>query len=287
MPRSYILKTRSIKGKSLKTKYKTRSEKIAEKLMKMQKSGQYVGSKWSKTKVLLQNRFTKRFIPKTRKLNQSVMNAMLNEFKMIYLKPINGTYGKGVIRVEKHQESGKLTFHYQQGTEKKHFLTLPALYQTIMKNKMKRNYIAQQGIHLLKYNKRLFDLRIMVQRNLKGIWETTGIIGRVAHPKKIVTNYHSGGTPMSFKTIFKSYLSDEQINEYNQVLNKVGQDVAVTLSKKYPLLNMLGIDVGVDKELFPWIIEVNTNPDLYIFKKLKNKKIFQKMYRYAKHLKRA
>jgi glutathione synthase/RimK-type ligase-like ATP-grasp enzyme len=283
----YTLKTRSIKGKSIKAKYKTRSEKIAEKLNKMQKSGQYVGSKWNKTNVLLNNRYTSRFIPKTRKLNQLVLNGMLNEFKMIYLKPINGTYGKGVIRVEKHQENGRVMYHYQQGIEKKQFLTLPALYQTIMKKKMKRSYIAQQGIHLLKYKKSLFDLRIMVQRNLKGIWETTGIIGRVAHPKKIVTNYHSGGTPMSFKTIFKSYLSDIQINEYHQILNKFGIDVAVTMSKKYPMLNMLGIDVGVDKELFPWIIEVNTNPDLYIFKKLKNKAIFHKMYQYAKHLKRA
>jgi glutathione synthase/RimK-type ligase-like ATP-grasp enzyme len=273
--------------RSIKAKYKTRSVKIAVKLKKMQKSGQYVGSKWNKTKVLLQNRYLSKFIPKTRKLNQSVLNSMLNEFRMIYLKPINGTYGKGVIRVAKQQTSKKITFHYQQGLEKRSFLTLPALYQSIMKNKMKRNYIAQQGIHLLKYNNRLFDLRIMVQRNLKGIWESTGIIGRVAHPKKIVTNYHSGGTPISFKRIFKPYLTVEQIDEYDHILKKFGQDIAVAMSKKYPLLNTLGIDVGVDKKLYPWIIEVNTNPDLYIFKKLKDKEIFQKMYRYAKHLKRA
>jgi len=252
----------------------------------MPKSGQCVGSKWSKTNVLLQNRLTRKYIPKTRKLNQKVLTAMLNEFKMIYLKPINGTYGKGVIRVEKHLKNGLITFHYQQGTDKKRFLAFPGLYQTIMKHKMKREYIVQQGIHLLKYKKRLFDLRIMVQRNLKGIWESTGIIGRVAHPHKIVTNYHSGGTPMSFKTIFKPYLSDEQINEFHQLLNKFGQDIAVVLSKKYPLLNMLGIDVGVDEKLYPWVIEVNTNPDLYIFKKLKDKAIFQKMFRYAKYLKR-
>jgi glutathione synthase/RimK-type ligase-like ATP-grasp enzyme len=265
----------------------TRSEKITGKLKKLQNRGQYVGSKWSKTNVLLKNRVISKFIPVTRKLNQSVLNAMLNKFKMIYLKPINGTYGKGVIRVERHQERSKITYHYQQASDKKQYSTLPALYKSIMKYKMKREYIAQQGIYLLKYNNRLFDLRIMVQRNLKRAWETTGIIGRVAHPTKIVTNYHSGGTPMSFKKIFKAYLSDEQINEFNQTLYKFGQKVAVTLGKKYPNLNMLGIDVGVDKKLYPWIIEVNTNPDLYIFKKLKNKEIFQKMYRYAQHLKRA
>jgi hypothetical protein len=54
-----------------------------------------------------------------------------------------------------------------------------------MKNKMKREYIVQQGIHLLKYNECIFDFRIMVQKNAKGIWESTGIIVRVANPKKL------------------------------------------------------------------------------------------------------
>lgn len=287
MPRKYLLKKLTTKGNSIKATFKSRAEKIAVKLKKIQKKGQYVGSKWNKTNVLLENHKISKFIPKTRKLNQSVLNSMLNEFKMIYVKPINGTYGIGVIRVEKHEENGKTTFHYQQGTEKKHLKSLPALYQTIMKNKMKRSYIAQQGIHLLKYKSRLFDLRIMVQRNIKGIWESTGIIGRVAHPKKIVTNYHSGGIPTAFNKLFKSYLSKEEIEEYDQILKKFGQDIAVAMSKKYPKLNMLGIDIGIDKNLYPWIIEVNTNPDLYIFKKLKNKQIFQRIYRYAKHLKRA
>ncbi|MEX2462389.1 MAG: YheC/YheD family protein [Paenibacillaceae bacterium] len=287
MPKSYSLKARHIKGVSLKAKYKTRSEKIRLKLIKMQKHGQYVGSKWNKTNVLLQDRYISKYIPKTRKLNQSVFNSMLNKFLMIYLKPINGTYGKGVIRVAKQLNREKITFHYQQGSEKKRFLTLRDLYQAVMKNKMKRKYIAQQGIHLLKYNNRLFDLRIMVQRDLKGSWETTGIIGRVAHPKKIVTNYHSGGTPMALKTIFKPHLSIKQMDEFYSFLEKFGRDIAKTMSKKYPMLNMLGIDVGVDNKLYPWIIEVNTNPDLYIFKKLKDKEIFRRMYRYAKHLKRA
>jgi glutathione synthase/RimK-type ligase-like ATP-grasp enzyme len=257
------------------------------KFKKLLKSGQYVGSKWSKTKVLLQNKIISRYIPKTRKLNKLILKSMLNEYKMIYLKPINGTAGSGVIRVEKFKADGNKTYNYQQGKEKKHFPTVNALYQKIIKSKVKRNYIAQQGIHLLKHKNRIFDLRIMVQRNPERDWETTGIVGRVAHPQKIVTNYHNGGTPMSFKQIFKSHLTIKKTIKYKQTLKKFGTDVAVALTRKYPNLNMLGVDVGVDKKLTPWIIEVNTNPDLYIFKQLKNKATFYKIYRYAKQLKRA
>jgi glutathione synthase/RimK-type ligase-like ATP-grasp enzyme len=249
--------------------------------------GQYVQSKWKKTNVLLENQPISKFIPETQKIDESVLESMLNEYKMVYLKPIKGTYGKGVIRVEKQQEDDITTFFYQQGTVKRRFISLSALFMFYMKTKMKGEYMVQQGIHLLKYKKCIFDLRIMVQKNPKGRWESTGIIVRVANPKKIITNYHSGGTPMPFRTIFKTYMTDKQVIEFDHYLKKFGHDIAVVLSKKYPSLNMLGIDVGVDNSFYPWIIEVNTKPDLFIFKKLKDKEIFRKMYRYAKKLKKA
>ncbi|QGQ96522.1 YheC/YheD family protein [Paenibacillus psychroresistens] len=258
-----------------------------KKFKKLIKRGQYVGSKWSKTKVLLQNKLIRKYIPKTRKLNKRVLKSMLKEFKMIYLKPVNGTAGRGVIRAEKLKSNGKKTYKYQQGKEKRKFPSVSALYRKIKKSKVKRPYIAQQGIHLLKHKNRLFDLRIMVQRNSEKEWETTGIIGRAAHPQKIVTNYHNGGTPLSFKKIFKSHLTARKTKKYKKTLKKFGKDVAGAMSHKYPKLNMLGVDVGVDKKLTPWIIEVNTNPDLYIFKQLKDKATFHKIYRYAKQLKRA
>ncbi|MDB5054413.1 MAG: endospore coat-associated protein [Bacilli bacterium] len=105
---------------------------IIEKLKNIKNSGQHIGSKWNKTNVLLGNREISKYIPKTKKLNQFVLKSMLDEFKMVYLKPINGTYGNGVIRVEKHEEGEEVTFHYQMGIEKKNFLSLPSLYRYII-----------------------------------------------------------------------------------------------------------------------------------------------------------
>jgi hypothetical protein len=282
-----MLSNYKLRNDFMKSKGKTPVKELVVKLKRMEGKGQYVGSKWSKTTVLLGSREISRFIPKTKILSPLVLSSMLDEFKMVYLKPINGTYGKGVIKVEKHEHVTGITYDYQMGTERKKFLTLSALYHAILMNKLKRKYIVQRGIHLLKYQNRIFDLRIMVQRNLKGAWESTGIIGRVALPNKIVTNYHSGGTPIEITTIFKPYMTEHEFNKYNLILQKLGQDIAIVLSKIYPKLNMLGIDIGVDTNFFPWIIEVNTNPDLYIFKKLKDKEVFRRVYRYAKGLKRA
>jgi Tubulin-tyrosine ligase family len=43
-----------------------------------------------------------------------------------------------------------------------------------------------------------------------------------------------------------------------------------------------GIDVALDQRMKPWILEVNTRPDMTIFNELKNKKFYCKMVRYAK-----
>ncbi|UUZ90327.1 YheC/YheD family protein [Paenibacillus sp. P25] len=40
--------------------------------------------------------------------------------------------------------------------------------------------------------------------------------------------------------------------------------------------------MAIDQKLYPWILEVNTWPDPWIFRKLKDKRIFRRIYRYSK-----
>lgn len=144
-----------------------------------------------------------------------------------------------------------------------------------------RLFLIQKGIHLLKHSRRRFDFRVMVQVNLKGKWETTGIIGRLAHPKKIVTNYHSGGTPLPFERLMSTHMNTSQQQNYLGMLRKMGVQVAHQLQSAYPRIKEIGIDVAIDTKLNPWILEVNTKPDPYLFRKLKDRRVFRKVYRYA------
>jgi len=124
-------------------------------------------------------------------------------------------------------------------------------------------------------------LRVMVQMNPRSRWESTGIIGRVAHPRKIVTNYHAGGTPMPFSRLLSGYLNAGQRNDYENRLRKLGVSVAEALNQRYPRLKEIGLDVAIDESLRPWILEVNTFPDPYIFRKLPDRSVFRKIYSYA------
>jgi glutathione synthase/RimK-type ligase-like ATP-grasp enzyme len=245
-----------------------------------------IGDKMLKTYTLLQHEKIKDFIPKSVMMSRTELLSMLNQYQMVYVKPIKGTFGKGVMRVERLNGRSNTEFRCQYDTKTKSFRYFHSLYLEILMEKMDRPYMIQQGIDLLKYRQRRFDVRIMVQKNSEGQWESTGIIGRLAHPKKIVTNYHSGGTPMSIRTLLKPHLSDKRTSETIRALNQFGQEVAIALGKSFFKLNTIGVDIGLDPNFKPWILEVNTNPDPYFFRKLKHKETFRKVYRFAKKLRR-
>ncbi|QYK67205.1 YheC/YheD family protein [Paenibacillus sp. S02] len=238
---------------------------------------QALRSKWHKTQLLLQHGSIKPYVPETRKYNKANLKSMLEKYGMVYVKPERGTFGKGVMRVE--QEAGQ-RFAYQYEETRQEFKHLDALYTSLSKHTGKKSYLIQKGIHLLRHQMRYFDIRVMVQRNEKGLWESTGIIGRLGHPRKIVTNYHSGGKPMALEQLLKSHLSQSKQAELVKKLNELGLTIAKQLQKTYPNFRQIGVDIGLDHHFIPWIIEVNTKPDPYIFNQLTDKSMYRKVLSY-------
>jgi hypothetical protein len=245
----------------------------------------YVLSKWRKTAIMLQNAKLRDYVPDTKKMTHSSLQSLLNRYKMVYIKPDCGTYGNGVMRVEM-DSNGTKPFHYQAGVLKRSFARFDDMYKSILKQTRKRFYLVQKGIHLTKYNKRQFDIRVMVQQSPRKNWEATGVIGRVAHPQKIVTNVHNGGTLMPIDSLLGSYVSGAAKERYIERLRKLGVSTALQLHGKLSGLKEIGLDVALDQKLHPWVLEVNTSPDPFIFRRLKDKRIFAKIRRYAKAYKR-
>lgn len=238
-------------------------------------------SKWKKTAALLRNSSLRRYVPLTVPMTRRSLMSMLGRYRMVYIKPDVGTAGAGVIRIEKRR-SAQGSYWFQAGTRARAFRTFDLMFAALLKIKVKRFYIVQKGIHLLKHRGRRFDLRVMVQKNPRRRWETTGIIGRLAHPRKIVTNYHSGGTPMAAGALLPSHLKPSGRKNLLARLTRVGLRTAAQMERAFPGMKELGLDIALDRKHHPWILEVNTRPDPYIFNRLRNKAMFRKIMHYAR-----
>ncbi|SDT23799.1 YheC/D like ATP-grasp [Paenibacillaceae bacterium GAS479] len=237
-----------------------------------------VSSKMNKTDILLRSQKLKKHIPATRWLSLSKLTSMLDQYRMVYVKPDKGSKGIGVIRVEKT----KYGFQYQRDTRVYRFETLASLHRSLQKLTDEKMYLVQRGIHLLKHEGRVYDFRIMVQRNPSGEWECTGTVARVAHPKKIVSNGSQGGTIYAPMDLLRPVCGKVRAVQLLKQMDGLALLTAKKLSEDYPRLNELGLDIAIDQKLKPWILEVNTLPDPCPFTKLDDKEIIDRIVEYAK-----
>lgn len=238
----------------------------------------YGNNKMGKYRALLRNKALARHLPPTKLATLDNIRGMLQRYSSVYLKPSHGTGGSGIFKLSRTKEGYRL----RSGTRSRTFGSLGGAFAAYNRAKAKKIYLVQMGIPLLSYKNRPFDLRIMVQRNPRRAWEATGIVGRLAKPHKIVTNYHSGGKPMPADVLLASAIPAGKRARYRAQLQTLGLRISRHMSGYFPGFRAYGVDVGIDKSLKPWIIEVNSRPDKSIFNALTDKRMYLKIVRYSR-----
>lgn len=233
----------------------------------------HISSKLTKTRALLKNKLLVPHIPSTKSFSMYTLNKMLDQYKMVYLKPVNGLKGIGIMRAEKKGTKYEL----RQGTSKAIFTNVHALYQSVRRRIRRKPYLIQKGIRTLLYHGRPFDFRIMVQKNENREWEVSGIVGRVARPKLIVTNRSQGGTCMPAERLLKSNMNKSKVNPYLESLFSLTRSIGVQFQSVHPTAWQLGVDIAVSQSMKPWVLEVNTSPAITPFIRLGNKQMYNRI----------
>ena len=134
--------------------------------------------------------------------------------------------------------------------------------------------IIQEYIDLAAVSNAPFDIRALVQKNGAGHWQVTAVTSRVAENNQYITN------------IYQQILLTEQLlreNNYpaEQILTQVEElsiKTAEVLEQALGHLGEICVDIGLDQNNKPWIIEVNGKPDKQIYEELNNPELINRVH---------
>jgi hypothetical protein len=179
-------------------------------------------------------------------------------------------------------EASRRGYSYQSGVKKIAFRTFDSMYRSITKATDGKRYLVQKGIRVLRHEGRPFDFRVMVQKDSSGKWICTGTAGRVAHPHKAVTNGSQGGTIYPADALISSKADEGHTGRLLSMMELLAVKTGARFNRSYPAMKELGLDIAVDRQMKPWILEVNTRPDPCPFTKLPDKKMIETIVSYAR-----
>lgn len=200
------------------------------------------------------------YLPETKWLQGvEVLEELLARHRAVYLKPANGSLGRGIVMVKKTPDGGYL--FKTAGGMKGLANTLPGLYKKIRPMLKGRTYLVQQGLDLLLYEGRISDIRVLVQKNGKGEWSITKAYVRVGRKNSIVSNIAQGGVALPMEQVLKTAFPEERTNQIRQEIRDVALLASYVLEKQSgELYGELGVDLGLEKTGRLWLIELNSKP---------------------------
>ncbi|WP_010272097.1 YheC/YheD family endospore coat-associated protein [Paenibacillus senegalensis] len=201
------------------------------------------------------------YLPESYAYKSSTLQAMCARHSTVYLKPVTGSLGKGIIRISKAPKGYLCHFNQSSGVRKLSFASLKAMTQAIG-SRIKSRYQIQQGIRLIQSNGNPIDFRVLAQKNNKGVWAITSTVGRIAGSHTFVSNLARGGTLTSVSTaLARGGFGAAQRSAIYHRLQKAALSLAAGLDEKIPEhFAELGIDLAVDTSGKVWLLEINSKP---------------------------
>lgn len=174
--------------------------------------------------------------------SRAQLAEMVRQFGTVFVKPVMGSLGKGIMRVTRSTDPGKI--------------------RKLALNKSR--YQLQQGIELATIDGRPVDFRAVMQKNERGEWALTSIVARQAAPGQIVSNLARGGTLIPIKmALARSNVLAAKKSQVHVQLTRAALSIARALDEslaKSGLFGEFGVDLAVEPSGKVWLLEVNSKP---------------------------
>jgi glutathione synthase/RimK-type ligase-like ATP-grasp enzyme len=193
----------------------------------------------------------------THPYSTKVLLNMLNEGPVL-IKPAKGTLGCNIFRFALEDNKYKVysqTFHPMET-----FKTADELTSYLEKEINPKNYIIQPFISFASIDNHIFDMRMLVQKNHRGIWDVTADMGRVCFKNYFVTNLTYAIQPVG-KILESTEFQHITISKLKQISIQVAKELEDNMCS----LGEISADFGISSDGKLWIIEINGKPQKSIF----------------------
>ncbi|QQE73553.1 YheC/YheD family protein [Brevibacillus composti] len=229
--------------------------------------GHGLSGKWQVHQMLVKSPLLKKWLPPTDLYSFSSLQRTLQAHGSAVIKPIAGTHGIGVVRIDKSPEGYRVSGRNRENQP----FEKACRGQTGLKAFLagfvgSRSFLVQPYLSLHTRDGTPFDVRVLVQKNGDGQWETTGRAVRLGDKRSITSNLHGGGKAVSLSSFLANHYPAKTRSKIEQQLDRLVAELPPFLESEHGRLFELGIDVGIDTEGNVWIIEVNSRPGRTVFK---------------------
>ncbi|GEO26890.1 hypothetical protein AAC03nite_26750 [Alicyclobacillus acidoterrestris] len=236
--------------------------------------------KWLLYQFFRRNEQIAKFLPETKKYTVENFGALLGKYKMVYVKPVAGSQGKGIMKA---WYDGKSIVVQHTVRKQRKFPNVKSAAKYIDNLRDGKMYIVQQGIQLAKIGGRPMDIRVMMQREKPGgRWRYSGMIAKIAGGNSVVTNTAlSGGRVMDVDSALQMALgwTPAKVKRTVTELERLGYLFARHFDT-YQRYHELGFDVAISSSGRIWLLEQNTAPSHALFARNKKNLALYKRIQY-------
>lgn len=247
-------------------------------------------NKWTLFGWLNNSKESKPYIPDTEQLSSANdLTKLLRKHAVLYLKPVKGKAGKGIMRIERLAgKNNRPTYRLSRQVDKNMVYTYHGstdeLWNEWNRHRGSNEYIAQQGIALTRYKQRAYDLRALIQKTSKGVWSVSGIGARVAGKASITTHVPRGGSIDEPRKLLTHVFGAKEATNILARVHKAAVTLAVQIERSSGTqLGEMSMDIGVDTSGHIWFFEANSKPMKFDEPKIRQKSL-ERIIHYSLYL---
>ncbi|MNO93005.1 Endospore coat-associated protein YheD [compost metagenome] len=221
------------------------------------------------------------YLPYSVYASTAAMRMMMQRYDDLIVKPVRGSVGQGIMRLQRLNDAWKLT--YAPASSKKSWSSIKLrrgeLPPWVRRLWLRVPYLIQERIPLAEYHDRSVDLRVTVQRGINGTWSITGLFAKAATQGSFISNIARGGEALPAPMVLAKALPGLYIPAVISRVELLALTCAQLLSSRLPLMADLGLDIGLTDNGHPYFIECNGRDQRYGFRKANMIDVWLETYR--------